>query len=41
VTCCFRPGDACDTVAAELERYRELGFTDFKLRFGGLPLHPT
>lgn len=34
----YRPGDACDNVAAELERYRELGFTDFKLKFGGLPL---
>jgi L-alanine-DL-glutamate epimerase-like enolase superfamily enzyme len=34
----YRPGDPCDNVAAELERYRELGFTDFKLKFGGLPL---
>jgi hypothetical protein len=25
----YRPGDACDNVAAELERYHELGFTDF------------
>jgi L-alanine-DL-glutamate epimerase-like enolase superfamily enzyme len=34
----YRPGDPCENVAAELERYRELGFTDFKLKFGGLPL---
>ncbi|MGH2763794.1 MAG: mandelate racemase/muconate lactonizing enzyme family protein [Thermoleophilaceae bacterium] len=34
----YRPGDPCDNVAAELGRYRELGFTDFKLKFGGLPL---
>jgi L-alanine-DL-glutamate epimerase-like enolase superfamily enzyme len=34
----YRPGDPCDNVTAELERYRELGFTDFKLKFGGLPL---
>jgi L-alanine-DL-glutamate epimerase-like enolase superfamily enzyme len=35
----YRPGDPCDNVAAELARYRERGFTDFKLKFGGLPLH--
>jgi L-alanine-DL-glutamate epimerase-like enolase superfamily enzyme len=34
----YRPGDPCDNVAAELGRYQELGFTDFKLKFGGLPL---
>jgi L-alanine-DL-glutamate epimerase-like enolase superfamily enzyme len=34
----YRPGDACENVAAELDRYRALGFTDFKLKFGGLPL---
>jgi L-alanine-DL-glutamate epimerase-like enolase superfamily enzyme len=34
----YRPGDACENVAAELIRYRQLGFTDFKLKFGGLPL---
>jgi L-alanine-DL-glutamate epimerase-like enolase superfamily enzyme len=34
----YRPGDPCENVAAELERYQELGFTDFKLKFGGLPL---
>jgi L-alanine-DL-glutamate epimerase-like enolase superfamily enzyme len=34
----YRPGDPCDNVTAEIERYRDLGFTDFKLRFGGLPL---
>jgi L-alanine-DL-glutamate epimerase-like enolase superfamily enzyme len=34
----YRPGDPCDNVVAELDRYRELGFTDFKLKFGGLPL---
>jgi L-alanine-DL-glutamate epimerase-like enolase superfamily enzyme len=34
----YRPGDPCDNVAAELARYGELGFTDFKLKFGGLPL---
>jgi L-alanine-DL-glutamate epimerase-like enolase superfamily enzyme len=35
----YRPGDARENVVAELERYRALGFTDFKLKFGGLPLH--
>jgi L-alanine-DL-glutamate epimerase-like enolase superfamily enzyme len=34
----YRPGDPCENVAAELTRYREHGFTDFKLKFGGLPL---
>jgi L-alanine-DL-glutamate epimerase-like enolase superfamily enzyme len=34
----YRPGDPCANVAAELGRYLELGFTDFKLKFGGLPL---
>jgi L-alanine-DL-glutamate epimerase-like enolase superfamily enzyme len=34
----YRPGDPRDNVAAELARYRGLGFTDFKLKFGGLPL---
>jgi L-alanine-DL-glutamate epimerase-like enolase superfamily enzyme len=34
----FRPGDPCENVKAELERYSALGFTDFKLKFGGLPL---
>jgi L-alanine-DL-glutamate epimerase-like enolase superfamily enzyme len=34
----YRPGDSRDNVAAELARYRGLGFTDFKLKFGGLPL---
>jgi L-alanine-DL-glutamate epimerase-like enolase superfamily enzyme len=34
----YRSGDPCDNVAAELGRYQELGFTDFKLKFGGLPL---
>jgi L-alanine-DL-glutamate epimerase-like enolase superfamily enzyme len=34
----YRPGDPCDNVASELERYRDLGFNDFKLKFGGLPL---
>jgi L-alanine-DL-glutamate epimerase-like enolase superfamily enzyme len=34
----YRPGDPLDNVTAELERYHELGFTDFKLKFGGLPL---
>jgi L-alanine-DL-glutamate epimerase-like enolase superfamily enzyme len=34
----YRLGDPCDNVAAELERYQKLGFTDFKLKFGGLPL---
>jgi L-alanine-DL-glutamate epimerase-like enolase superfamily enzyme len=34
----YRPGDPCDNVVAELERYQRLGFTDFKLKFGGLPL---
>jgi L-alanine-DL-glutamate epimerase-like enolase superfamily enzyme len=35
----YRPGDARENVVGELERYRALGFTDFKLKFGGLPLH--
>jgi len=34
----YRPGDPCDNVARELERYQELGFADFKLKFGGLSL---
>lgn len=34
----YRPGDSYENVTAELERYGELGFTDFKLKFGGLPL---
>jgi L-alanine-DL-glutamate epimerase-like enolase superfamily enzyme len=34
----YRAGDPRDTLTAEIERYRELGFTDFKLRFGRLPL---
>ena len=34
----YRAGDPRDNVTAEIERYRELGFTDFKLKFGGLPL---
>jgi L-alanine-DL-glutamate epimerase-like enolase superfamily enzyme len=35
----YRAGDPRDNLTTEIERYRELGFTDFKLRFGGLPLH--
>jgi L-alanine-DL-glutamate epimerase-like enolase superfamily enzyme len=34
----YRPGDPCDNVVDELGRYAELGFTDFKLKFAGLPL---
>lgn len=34
----YRPGDPLENVEAELERYRSLGFTDFKLKFGGLRL---
>ena len=34
----YRAGDPRDNLTAEIERYRELGFTDFKLKFGGLPL---
>src|SRR5262245_33751393 len=34
----YRSGDPCDNIAAELAHYCELGFTDFKLKFGGLPL---
>jgi L-alanine-DL-glutamate epimerase-like enolase superfamily enzyme len=34
----YRAGDPLDTLTAEIARYRELGFTDFKLGFGGLPL---
>lgn len=34
----YRADDRRDNLTAEIERYRELGFTDFKLRFGGLPL---
>jgi L-alanine-DL-glutamate epimerase-like enolase superfamily enzyme len=34
----YRPGDALENVESEIERYRTLGFTDFKLKFGGLPL---
>ena len=34
----YRTEDHRVNLTAEIERYRELGFTDFKLRFGGLPL---
>jgi L-alanine-DL-glutamate epimerase-like enolase superfamily enzyme len=34
----YRSGDPCDAVIGEIERYRNLGFNDFKLKFGGLPL---
>jgi L-alanine-DL-glutamate epimerase-like enolase superfamily enzyme len=34
----YRPGDPCENVASELERYLALGFHDFKLKFGRLPL---
>jgi L-alanine-DL-glutamate epimerase-like enolase superfamily enzyme len=34
----YRAGDTRDTLIAEIERYRELGFTDFKLNVGDLPL---
>ena len=34
----YGPGDACANVVDELTRYRRLGFTDFKIKFGGLTL---
>jgi len=34
----YRPGDPRENVVAELERYRDLGFDDYKLKFGRLPL---
>lgn len=33
----YRPGDPLDNVAAELERYKALGFSDFKIKVGGAP----
>jgi L-alanine-DL-glutamate epimerase-like enolase superfamily enzyme len=34
----YKPGDALKNVAAEIERYAKLGFTDFKIKVGGAPL---
>jgi L-alanine-DL-glutamate epimerase-like enolase superfamily enzyme len=34
----YRPGDPIANVVDEVKRYQELGFTDFKLKFGGLAL---
>jgi L-alanine-DL-glutamate epimerase-like enolase superfamily enzyme len=34
----YRANDSLDDLIAEIDRYGELGFTDFKLKFGGLPL---
>jgi L-alanine-DL-glutamate epimerase-like enolase superfamily enzyme len=33
----YRPGDALQNVERELGRYRDLGFTDFKIKVGGAP----
>jgi L-alanine-DL-glutamate epimerase-like enolase superfamily enzyme len=35
----YRPGDPMENVAAELERYQALGFTDFKIKVGGAPFN--
>jgi L-alanine-DL-glutamate epimerase-like enolase superfamily enzyme len=34
----YRPGDPVDVVTAQVERYTALGFTDVKIKVGGLPL---
>lgn len=34
----YRPGDPVGLVAEEVERYIALGFRDYKMKFGGLPL---
>jgi L-alanine-DL-glutamate epimerase-like enolase superfamily enzyme len=33
----YRSGDALENVAAEMERYKARGFTDFKIKVGGAP----
>jgi L-alanine-DL-glutamate epimerase-like enolase superfamily enzyme len=35
------PATPCDNVAAGAHAYHELGFTAFKLKFGGLPFRTT
>lgn len=35
----YRPGDPVENVQFEMERYVELGFTDFKIKVGGAPVH--
>lgn len=34
----YRPGDPVQLVTGEVERYVALGFQDYKMKFGGLPL---
>jgi L-alanine-DL-glutamate epimerase-like enolase superfamily enzyme len=34
----YRAGNAAENVAQEIERYRQLGFSDFKIKVGGAPL---
>jgi L-alanine-DL-glutamate epimerase-like enolase superfamily enzyme len=34
----YRDGDPIEAVAGEMQRYRDLGFTRFKIKIGGLPL---
>jgi L-alanine-DL-glutamate epimerase-like enolase superfamily enzyme len=34
----YRPGDPLDNIRSEMERYAALGFTDFKIKVGGLTL---
>lgn len=34
----YRPGDPVALVTGEVERYLALGFSDYKMKFGGLPL---
>lgn len=34
----YRPGDPVQLVIEEVERYLALGFEDYKMKFGGLPL---
>jgi L-alanine-DL-glutamate epimerase-like enolase superfamily enzyme len=34
----YRPGDPVQLVTGEVERYVALGFEDYKMKFGGLPL---
>jgi len=34
----YRPGDPVEVVTAQVDRYQALGFTDVKIKVGGLPL---
>lgn len=34
----YRPGDPLESIASEMARYADLGFSDFKMKVGGAPL---